>query len=80
MSSGKIGRLIFRRVPFFTFFVISLFLEDNYCSQNNEYRSVANHPVQISDRNRPACMTRYDNSDGSRNYETQPIAEYESVF
>lgn len=63
MSSGKIGRLIFRRVPFFTFFVISLFLEDKYYSQNNEYRSVVNHPVQISDRNRPACMTRYDNSE-----------------
>ena len=61
MSSGKIGRLIFRRVPFFTFFVISLFLEDKYYSQNNEYRSVVNHPVQISDRNRPACMTRYNN-------------------
>ena len=78
MSSGKIGRLIFRRVPFFPFFVISLFLEDKYYSQNNEYRSVVNHPVQISDRNRPACMTRYDNIYGSRDYGTQPIAEYES--
>ena len=34
--------------------------------------------IPAAGRNRPACMTRYDNIYGSRDYGTQPIAEYES--